>query len=211
MLVNIFGGALQLIYTQTVVCVFLYYPSKYSYFTIYTTHFLMCLLSGYPCYTAYYNLRRHNNQNGNYIALDSFIFVFIEILFKILLFKGGVLIYAEHCTHQRPFLRINSTSFCFYLPYYLYAYSWYRIGNRLFPCYVSEFNVWPNSEVYFFPGVIKISYMVFTPQITSSKQKKRNKMVVSRSNNFRAALASQATAIEENKNPNRWLFPHCNL
>ncbi len=25
------------------------------------------------------------------------VFVFIEILFKILLFKGGVLIYAEHC------------------------------------------------------------------------------------------------------------------
>ncbi len=26
------------------------------------------------------------------------VFVFIEILFKMLLFKGGVLIYAEHCT-----------------------------------------------------------------------------------------------------------------
>ncbi len=26
-------------------------------------------------------------------------FVFIEILFKILLFKGDVLIYAEHCTY----------------------------------------------------------------------------------------------------------------
>ncbi len=26
-------------------------------------------------------------------------FVFIEILFKILLFKGGVLIYAEHCIY----------------------------------------------------------------------------------------------------------------
>ncbi len=25
------------------------------------------------------------------------VFVFIEILFKIVLFKGGVLIYAEHC------------------------------------------------------------------------------------------------------------------
>ncbi len=25
------------------------------------------------------------------------VFVFIEILFKILLFKGGVLLYAEHC------------------------------------------------------------------------------------------------------------------
>ncbi len=27
------------------------------------------------------------------------VFVFIEILFKILLFKGGVLIYAEHCVY----------------------------------------------------------------------------------------------------------------
>ncbi len=27
------------------------------------------------------------------------VFVFIEILFKMLLFKGGVLIYAEHCTY----------------------------------------------------------------------------------------------------------------
>ncbi len=28
------------------------------------------------------------------------VFVFIEILFKILLFKGGVLIYAEHCMYN---------------------------------------------------------------------------------------------------------------
>ncbi len=28
------------------------------------------------------------------------IFVFIEILFKILLFKGGVLIYTEHCIYM---------------------------------------------------------------------------------------------------------------
>ncbi len=27
------------------------------------------------------------------------VFVFIEILFKMLLFKGDVLIYAEHCIH----------------------------------------------------------------------------------------------------------------
>ncbi len=27
------------------------------------------------------------------------VFVFIEILFKMLLFKGGVLIYAEHCIY----------------------------------------------------------------------------------------------------------------
>ncbi len=29
------------------------------------------------------------------------VFVFIEILFKILLFKGGVLIYAEHCIYMK--------------------------------------------------------------------------------------------------------------
>ncbi len=29
--------------------------------------------------------------------------MFIEILFKILLFKGGVLIYAEHCTYKFTF------------------------------------------------------------------------------------------------------------
>ncbi len=28
------------------------------------------------------------------------VFVFIEILFKMLLFKGGVLIYAEHCIYK---------------------------------------------------------------------------------------------------------------
>ncbi len=28
------------------------------------------------------------------------VFVFIEILFKMLLFKGGVLIYAEHCIYN---------------------------------------------------------------------------------------------------------------
>ncbi len=30
-------------------------------------------------------------------------------------------------TRQSPFLRINSTSFCFYLAYYLYALSWDRV------------------------------------------------------------------------------------
>ncbi len=33
------------------------------------------------------------------------VFVFIEILFKILLFKGGVLIYAEHCICVLFFVR----------------------------------------------------------------------------------------------------------
>ncbi len=43
------------------------------------------------------------------------VFVFIEILFKILLFKGGVLIYAEHCmyththTHTTPHTHTQHT------------------------------------------------------------------------------------------------------
>ncbi len=38
------------------------------------------------------------------------VFEFIEILFKILLFKGGVLIYAEHCRYvlpKRQMVRLN--------------------------------------------------------------------------------------------------------
>ncbi len=30
--------------------------------------------------------------------------MFIEILFKILLFKGGVLIYGEHCTYNKIYI-----------------------------------------------------------------------------------------------------------
>ncbi len=33
--------------------------------------------------------------------------MFIEILFKILLFKGGVLIYAEHCIYIYIYIYIN--------------------------------------------------------------------------------------------------------
>ncbi len=36
------------------------------------------------------------------------VFVFIEILFKIVLFKGGVLIYAEHC-NTKPNRRETSS------------------------------------------------------------------------------------------------------
>ncbi len=35
-------------------------------------------------------------------------FVFIEILFKMLLFKGGVLIYAEHCIYIYIYIYIYS-------------------------------------------------------------------------------------------------------
>ncbi len=43
-------------------------------------------------------------KNRCYIKLSlvnilEMFFVFIEILFKMLLFKGGVLIYAEHCIY----------------------------------------------------------------------------------------------------------------
>ncbi len=42
--------------------------------------------------------------NRGYITLSlvnilEMVFVFIEILFKMLLFKGGVLIYTEHCIY----------------------------------------------------------------------------------------------------------------
>ncbi len=35
--------------------------------------------------------------------------MFIEILFKILLFKGGVLIYAEHCIYKCFFFLLYKT------------------------------------------------------------------------------------------------------
>ncbi len=53
-----------------------------------------------------YKLNRYKNKQLNrYIKLSlvnilEYVFVFIEILFKMLLFKGGVLIYAEHCMYS---------------------------------------------------------------------------------------------------------------
>ncbi len=38
------------------------------------------------------------------------VFVFIEILFKMLLFKGGVLIYAEHCIYNYTKCFLSSKS-----------------------------------------------------------------------------------------------------
>ncbi len=51
---------------------------------------LLTLLSCYKLNRCYIKLSLVN-------ILEN-VFVFIEILFKMLLFKGGVLIYAEHCT-----------------------------------------------------------------------------------------------------------------
>ncbi len=48
------------------------------------------------------------------------VFVFIEILFKILLFKGGVLIYAEHCIY-------NIYMYIYY--YYINAYQFQSRAN----------------------------------------------------------------------------------
>ncbi len=53
---------------------------------------LLTLLSCYKLNRCYIKLSLVN-------ILEN-VFVFIEILFKMLLFKGGVLIYAEHCTFQ---------------------------------------------------------------------------------------------------------------
>ncbi len=50
---------------------------------------LLTLLSCYKLNRCYIKL--------SLVNILEMVFVFIEILFKILLFKGGVLIYAEHC------------------------------------------------------------------------------------------------------------------
>ncbi len=55
----------------------------------------MCNLS-YIINLSRYTLNRCYIKLSLVNILEMF-FVFIEILFKILLFKGGVLIYAEHC------------------------------------------------------------------------------------------------------------------
>ncbi len=47
--------------------------------------------------------------------------MFIEILFKMLLFKGGVLIYAEHCIYIYIYIYIQ------YI--YIYIYQIYNICN----------------------------------------------------------------------------------
>ncbi len=52
---------------------------------------LLTLLSCYKLNRCYIKLSLVN-------ILEN-VFVFIEILFKMLLFKGGVLIYAEHCLY----------------------------------------------------------------------------------------------------------------
>ncbi len=48
------------------------------------------------------------------------VFVFIEILFKMLLFKGGVLIYAEHCTLSRS-RKVWKAS-----PWYSICHQWFN-------------------------------------------------------------------------------------
>ncbi len=43
--------------------------------------------------------RTEQERHLNLVNILENVFVFIEILFKMLLFKGGVLIYAEHCIY----------------------------------------------------------------------------------------------------------------
>ncbi len=52
---------------------------------------LLTLLSCYKLKRCYIKL--------SFVNILEMVFVFIEILFKTLLFKGGVLIYAEHCIY----------------------------------------------------------------------------------------------------------------
>jgi len=50
------------------------------------------------------------------VKILEIVFVFIEILFKMLLFKGGVLIYAEHCKYLESLQTIpNSLCACAHL------------------------------------------------------------------------------------------------
>ncbi len=63
---------------------------------------LLTLLSCYKLNRCYIKLSLVN-------ILEN-VFVFIEILFKILLFKGGVLIYAEHCIYIFLFLTFWNNS-----------------------------------------------------------------------------------------------------
>ncbi len=53
---------------------------------------LLTLLSCYKLNRCYIKL--------SLVNILEMVFVFIEILFKMLLFKGGVLIYAEHCIYM---------------------------------------------------------------------------------------------------------------
>ncbi len=52
--------------------------------------------------------------------------MFIEILFKMLLFKGGVLIYAEHCI-------------CIYIYIYIYIYKIHSTVKKLSPKHCTIF------------------------------------------------------------------------
>ncbi len=58
----------------------------------------MCNLSYIINLTSCYKLNRCYIKLSLVNILEM-VFVFIEMLFKILLFKGGVLIYAEHCVY----------------------------------------------------------------------------------------------------------------
>ncbi len=58
---------------------------------VYSFIILLTLLSCYKLNRCYIKL--------SLVNILEMVFVFIEILFKMLLFKGGVLIYAEHCIY----------------------------------------------------------------------------------------------------------------
>ncbi len=64
---------------------------------------LLTLLSCYKLNRCYIKLSLVN-------ILEN-VFVFIEILFKIVLFKGGVLIYAEHCVYIYIYIYIYDRIF----------------------------------------------------------------------------------------------------
>ncbi len=70
---------------------FLHHPNLRKTENVVLQVILLILLSCYKLNRCYIKLSLVN-------ILEN-VFVFIEILYKMLLFKGGVLIYAEHCIY----------------------------------------------------------------------------------------------------------------
>ncbi len=82
---------------------------------------LLTLLSCYKLNRCYIKL--------SLVNILEMVFVFIEILFKMLLFKGGVLIYAEHCIYMYMCVCVCvcvcvCLCVCIYTHTYIYTYAY---------------------------------------------------------------------------------------
>ncbi len=83
---------------------FLHHPNLSKTDNLVLQVILLTLLSCYKLNRCYIKLSLVN-------ILEN-VFVFIEILFKMLLFKGGVLIYAEHCIYIYIYIYIMCVCVC---------------------------------------------------------------------------------------------------